>query len=325
MRILLAASTFPPILDYLPPLLPEHQVVAAPDPAHLPALLPEADVLVPLGVPITEAVLAHASRLRLVQQWGVGLDNVDIAACTRRGIPVANVPTAASGNAQSVAEHALLLMMSLGRQIDVARRNVRERRWGQPLGIALYRKTVGIIGLGDIGRELAQRCKACGMRVLAVKRSVAPDLAPSLGLDWLGTPEQLPRLLAESDFVVVCCPLNDETRGLVGRTALRQMKRSAYLVNVSRGGVVDHDALVEALDERWIAGAGLDVYWIEPVDPEDPVLRHPHVIATPHIAGVTDASYAGIAAVVAENVRRLERGEPVRWCRNAEGIGMPRS
>jgi phosphoglycerate dehydrogenase-like enzyme len=146
------------------------------------------------------------------------------------------------------------------------------------------------------------------MRLAGIKRKDPRAAAEELGLDWAGGPEDLPRLLEMSDFVVLCIPMNQHTSHMMDRETLHMMKRSAFLINLSRGGLVDRDDLEEALKEGVIAGAGLDVFWEEPPDPEDPIFRH-NVLATPHIAGSTEISMQGIVAGVADNIRRLERGE----------------
>jgi phosphoglycerate dehydrogenase-like enzyme len=172
----------------------------------------------------------------------------------------------------------------------------------------LLGKTVGIIGLGGIGRALAKRLKPFGVRLVGIKRKDPQKAKEELGLEWAGTPAELDELLNMSDYVVLCLPVTDESRNMLNRRSFRAMKRDAFLINLSRGGLVDRDALEEALSAGTIAGAGLDVFWKEPVDTNDQIFKH-NVLATPHIGGATDVSIQGIMREVAENIRRLDRGQ----------------
>ncbi len=269
------------------------------------------DVLIPTMSPVTRELLESADRLRLIQQCGSGLEMVDVAAARQRGIAVANVPTDISGNADSVAELGVYMIIGLSRNVREMARSLAAQRMGQPQGRALYGRTVGLIGLGGIGRALAKRLKPFGVRLMGIKRHHPQDARKELGLDWAGGPGDLDALLSRSDFVVLCLPVTEESRHIIDRRAFSIMRRDAYLVNLSRGGLVDHDALEEALASGSIAGAGLDVFWEEPPDPHDPIFRY-NVMATPHIAGSTDVSMDGIVKVVAENIRRVaQRIEPL--------------
>ncbi len=269
------------------------------------------DVLIPTMSPVTRKLLESADRLRLIQQCGSGLEMVDVAAAHQRGIRVANVPTDISGNADSVAELGVYMIIGLSRNVREMARSLAARRMGQPRGRALAGRTVGLVGLGGIGRALAKRLKPFGVRLMGIKRSDPQAAREELGLDWAGGPDDLDVLLSRSDFVVLCLPVTEDSRHIIDRRALSIMRREAFLVNLSRGGLVDRDALEEALVSREIAGAGLDVFWEEPPDPDDPIFRH-NVLATPHIAGSTDVSMDGIVRVVAENIRRVAQGiEPL--------------
>jgi phosphoglycerate dehydrogenase-like enzyme len=261
-------------------------------------------------------IIAQTSA-RLIHQFGVGLEGVDIAAATQRGIYVANVPGTGTGNAFSVAEHSVFLMLALARQLPRAQENVQRRLLGSPLGTSLQGKTAGVVGVGSIGKELSKRLKGFGMKVLGLKRHPAEEIRKELGLEFLGGHKDLPFLLRESDFVILTLPVTTETRGLIGGKELADMRRTAFLINVGRGPLIDHQALVNALAQEQIAGAGLDVFWDEPTDPEDVLLRY-NVIATPHVAGVTDLSYHDIARTLAENVNRVRAGLPPLHCVNIE-------
>jgi phosphoglycerate dehydrogenase-like enzyme len=274
------------------------------------------EVLVPLIAPVTEKALA-SPRLRLVQQFGAGLDGVDIAAASRHGIYVANVPSGETANADSVAELAILLMLALARRWGRAQDNLRERRVGAPVGMTLMGKTVTIVGFGGIGRALAKRLRAFGVRIVAVSRRGSS--ATEGEADRHLAVEALPEALREADFIVVATPLTDGTRGLIGRDALACAKQGAFLINVARGPVVDREALLAALNSAKLAGAGLDVFWEEPPDPLDPLFSL-EVVATPHIGGATDRSLEEITRAVAANVDRLRRGEAIRNCVNVASL-----
>ena len=267
-----------------------------------------AHVLIPTMALITEEMLRTQDRLRLVQQCGSGLESVDVAAAKKMGIRVANVPTDISGNADSVAELAIYLMIGLSRKVREAAGSLRNGRMGEPQGMALRGKTVGIVGLGGIGHALALRLRPFGVKLFGVKRSNPGVSRDALGLDWAGGPGQLHEMLSKSDYVVLCLPVTPESANLMDHDAFRAMKPGAFLVNVSRGGLVDRNALAHALSDNLIAGAGLDVFWEEPPDPDDPIFKE-NVLVTPHIAGITDDSMRGIVAGVAENIRRIEQGE----------------
>lgn len=274
----------------------------------------EADVLIPAMTTLDRSLLGQ-TKARLIQQFGVGLDSVDVAAATECGIYVANVPSSASGSAESVAELAILLMLSLARSLPAAMSNVKAGRWAEPMGTTLFGKTIGIVGVGNIGRVLAQRLRGFGVSLLGVKRTPSDELRRSLGLEWLGHPGGLSYLLERSDFVVLTASLNPTTKDMIGAAELARMRPNSFLINVGRGGLVDCNALELALRNRQIAGAGLDVFWQEPADPHDPILSH-NVVAVPHIGSETDTANDLTARAVAENVRRVARGEAPLNCVN---------
>lgn len=300
--------------------LPTDEILAcAPDAVAEAAR--EADVLIPTVSPIGDEAL-RSPRLKLVQQYGAGLDSVDIAAATRYGVYVANVPSAGTGNAESVAELALLLMLALARQYPRAQECLQQRKLGTPMGRALKGRTVAIIGFGGIGRAVARRLAGFEMRILAVSRRGPHGRAEEFAdipVDFHGAPDSLHDVLRQADFVILALPLNDDTRGLIGQAEFACMKPDAFLINVARGPVVDYEALLSALQTRRIAGAGLDVFWYEPFDPQDPLFSYT-VIATPHIGGATDLSLRGIAKKVAENINRVRRGEVPLNCVNAMAV-----
>ncbi len=269
------------------------------------------DVLIPTMCPVTRELMEQGERLRLIQQCGAGLEGVDLTAARDMNIRVANVPTDMSGNADSVAEAALYLMIGLSRDFRGMAKSLANGKMGEPQGRSLSGRTVGLVGLGGIGRALIKRLKPFDVRLVGIKRHDPGKAMEDLGLEWAGEPDDLKKLLEMSDYVVLCLPLTPESKNLMDHEAFSSMKQSAFLINVSRGGLVLRDALLEALASCSIAGAGLDVFWEEPPDPEDPVFGY-NVLATPHIAGSTDVSMRGIADVATENIQRLEKNlEPL--------------
>lgn len=273
------------------------------------------DVLIPTMSPVSAEVLATADRLQLIQQMGAGLEGVDIDAAKARGVAVANVPTDISGNADSVAELAIYQMLALIRQARHIPQLMQQRQLGQPLGGTLKGATVGLIGVGGIGQALARRLRAFETTLVGVKRHPDAALAETLGMAWCDEMSRLDELLAVSDFVVMSLPDVAETHHLMNAQTLAKMKPGSYLINVGRGGLVEPEALLQALRHGPLAGAGLDVFWEEPPDPEHPLFQE-NIVATPHIGGVTQLSINGIFAAVCDNLRRLQQGDKVlnRWC-----------
>jgi phosphoglycerate dehydrogenase-like enzyme len=268
------------------------------------------DVLIPTMSEVNRRHLSESDCLRLIQQCGAGLEGVDLKAARDMNIWVANVPTV-FGNADSVAELGIYLMIGLSRDVKGMAASLANRQMGYPTGRALSGKTVGIIGLGGIGRALIRKLKAFDVHLIGIKRQDPQRAKAELGLEWAGTLDNMNELLGRSDFVILCLPLTAENRNLIGQEAFMAMKRDAFLINLSRGGLVDRNALEDALASNRIAGAGLDVFWEEPPDPDDPIFKY-NVLATPHIAGSTDVSIRNIVKVAAENIRRLEkRQEPL--------------
>ena len=266
------------------------------------------DVLIPTMSKVGREQLTTADRLQLIQQCGAGLEGIDHQYARELNIAVANVPTAMSGNADSVAELGIYLMIGLSRDFRKMSLSLASRKTGTPQGRSLSGKTVGLIGLGGIGRAMAQKLAVFDVRLMGIKRHDPQKAKEELGLEWAGTPAEMDILLGQSDYVVLCLPLTPENQNIIGQQAFGAMKRNAFLINLSRGGLVNRDALEEALASEKIAGAGFDVFWEEPVNPDDPVFKY-NVLATPHIAGSTDVSISGIVKVVAENIRRLDRGQ----------------
>jgi phosphoglycerate dehydrogenase-like enzyme len=250
--------------------------------------------------------------VKLWQVLGTGLDHTDVAYILKKGIPLANTPGQFSSIA--LAEHALFLMLLFSKKFFESQRSVRNQVLCEPMNEELHGKTLGLLGFGASGRELALRAKVFGMRIMAIDvTDIPPSVQEQHGLAFCGKSRELPHLLAESDYLSVHVPLLTTTRHMLGGAALSAMKPNAVIINVARGGIIDEAALIEALQSGRIRGAGLDVFPQEPVDPDHPLLRLPNVVATPHVAGVTfGTSYRRAQAVVA-NVERVAQGLPVLY------------
>jgi phosphoglycerate dehydrogenase-like enzyme len=262
----------------------------------------------------THELIQAASKagVKLWQVLGTGLDHTDVAYILKKGIPLANTPGQFSSIA--LAEHALFLMLLFAKKFNESQRSVHNQFLCEPMNEELHGKTLGLLGFGASGRELAMRAKVIGMRIMAIEvTDIPPSVQEQHGLAFCGKPAELPRLLAESDYLSVHMPLTTATRHMLDAAALSAMKPNAVVINVARGGIIDEEALAEALQTGRIRGAGLDVFPKEPVDPNHPLLRLPNVVATPHVAGVTfGTSYRRAQAVIA-NVERVAQGLPALY------------
>ena len=239
----------------------------------------------------TENVFSRSPDLRLLSLWGTGTDNVDLAAASRHGVTVTNTPGV---SAFSIAEHALMLMLAVARKVPQLDAEVRRDHWPSGGATQLHGKTLGIVGLGAIGRQFARLGQGIGMRVVAW--TMHPN--PSLGFELV----PLDNLLEMSDVVSLHLRLSDQTRAFIGARELEKMKSSAFLVNTARGAIVDESALIQVLKDRRIAGAGLDVFTVEPLPPGHALTSLENVVLTPHSAGVTpEALEAGLSLSI-ENV-----------------------
>lgn len=317
MKILFCEPGYSHSREQLSPLIPGWEIATCPRDDVAPHLA-GTDVIVPYLATIDRAII-NAGSFGLIQQFGVGLETVDIEAATAAGVWVARVPSGDSGNAESVAEHAVFLMLALSRRFPQAQRALAAGIVGEPAGLALKGKTICIVGVGHAGSALARLLQAFGMRIIGVRAH--PEQGPPQGVSpvRLFAAAELHQAVAGADYVVMCVKLDAGTRNLVDAAVLAAMKPGAFLVNVARGGLVDPAALLAALESGRLAGAGLDVFWDEPVDLNHPIFRH-NVIATPHVAGVTDDSYTGIARAVAQNLYRFAKGEAPHSVVNAPPI-----
>jgi D-3-phosphoglycerate dehydrogenase len=246
---------------------------------------------------VTREVIEAARNLKVVGRAGVGVDNVDLESATRRGIVVMNSP---SGNTVTTAEHTIAMLLALARRIPAADQALRSGRWerGKFTGVEVCNKVLGVIGLGNIGRVVADRAMGLKMRVIGADPIVTPEAASKLGIELV----TLDELLARADFITVHTPLSPQTKGLIGDAAFAKMKPGVRVINCARGGIIDEQALVRALHEGKVAGAALDVFTREPLPADDPLLAAPNVVATPHLGAATDEAQTQVAVDIAQQV-----------------------
>jgi len=264
---------------------------------------------------VTADLLQHADNLQIVGRAGVGVDNVDLVAASRKGIVVENTP---GGNAVTTAEHALSLLLSLTRHIAQATASMRAGKWEKKKfsGSELLDKTLGVVGMGNIGRIVADRARGLRMKVVAYDPFMGHEAAARLGVELV----DFDTLCERADFITAHTPLTDETRGILGASAMEKMKDGVLIVNAARGGIVDEQALVNALETGKVGGAALDVFETEPPPADHPLLAHPKVICTPHLGASTGEAQEKVAVQVAEQfVAFFERGE-IRNAVNASSM-----
>jgi len=284
---------------------------------ELRTLLAEFDALVVRSrTRVAAGALDEAGHLRVIARAGVGVDNIDVEAATRRGLLVINTPESST---IAAAEHTFAMMLALARHLPSAAQAVARGEWARErfVGTELTGKTLGVVGLGKIGSEVARRALAFGMRVVAADPYVSEERARRLGVELAPWPE----ILDAADVLTLHVPLGAGTQALVGPDELARMKPGAFLINCARGGLVDEPALLAALDRGQLGGAGLDVFATEPPAAGDPLLRHPRVVATPHLGGSTVEAQRSIAVEIADQVLAALRGEPVRGAVNAPALG----
>jgi D-3-phosphoglycerate dehydrogenase len=265
--------------------------------AALQEALQSADgVIVRSGTRITADLLQHAQRLRAIVRAGVGVDNVDVAAATRAGIVVMNTP---GGNTVSTAEHTMSLLLALARHIPAADSSTKQGKWerGKFVGTQLAGKTLGIVGLGRVGREVARRAAGFDMKVVGYDPFLSPDKASQLGIESV---TEIDQLLPRCDFLTVHTPLNEETRDLIGDRELALMKRGARILNCARGGIINEEALAKALRSGHLAGAALDVFTPEPPPADHPLLKVPNIVLTPHLGASTIEAQESVACEAAQ-------------------------
>ncbi len=281
-------------------------------PDELISIIGEYDALVVRSeTKVTAPVIDAAKRLLVIGRAGAGVDNIDIEAATRRGIIVVNAPL---GNTISAAEHAIALMLSLSRSIPQANASLKAGRWDRQrfMGVEVRGKTLGIIGLGQIGSEVARRARGLDMHVIACDPFVSEERAQALIVEMVS----LPDLLQRADYVAIHTALTPQTRGLIGEKELRLVKPSVRIINVARGGIVDEEALYNAVEEGRVAGAAFDVFSQEPA--EDNILfKSDRIIVTPHLGASTAEAQERVALNVADQIAAVFRGEPPAYAVNA--------
>jgi D-3-phosphoglycerate dehydrogenase len=264
---------------------------------------------------VTAKVLARADQLQVVGRAGIGVDNVDVAAASRKGVVVMNTPT---GNAVTTAEHAISLLMSLARYIPQATASVKNGKWEKTKfeGTEIAGKTLGVIGMGNIGRIVADRAQGLKMNVIAFDPVLSSDKAGSLGVELVS----IDTLFERSDFITAHAPLTPETKGLIGEKSIKKMKKGVMIINAARGGIVDEAALAKAIVDGHVAGAALDVFVKEPVETDNPLLKLDNVIVTPHLGASTGEAQDRVAREIAEQVVDLLLNSTIRNAINVPAL-----
>ncbi|WP_017305435.1 phosphoglycerate dehydrogenase [Spirulina subsalsa] len=285
-------------------------------PEELIQVIPEYDALmIRSGTRVTQEVIEAGTQLKIVGRAGVGVDNVDIPAATRRGVVVVNSP---EGNTTAAAEHALAMMLSLSRYVPEANLSVKAGKWDRKsfVGAEVYKKTLGVVGLGKIGSHVATVAKALGMKLLAYDPFISAERAEQLGCRLV----DLDILFQEADYITLHVPKTPETTNLIGEEAIAKMKPTTRIINCSRGGIVDEEVLGKALKEGRIAGAALDVFNEEPLGESSLRELGKEIILTPHLGASTAEAQVNVAIDVAEQIRDVLLGLPARSAVNIPGL-----
>jgi len=293
-----------------------HEVVVRPGMSReeLVAVIGDFDALVVRSeTKVTREVIQAAHRLKVIGRAGVGVDNIDVEEATRHGILVVNSP---EGNKIAAAELTVALLLALSRRIPQATLSLKSGEWKRSkfLGEELFHKTLGVIGLGKIGAEVARRALGFEMRVLGYDPYVSAEYAQKLGIELV----DFDRVLTESDFITLHVPMTRETRNLIGREQLARMKKGVHIINCSRGGILDEMALVAALESGRVAGAALDVFEQEPPPADHPLFKLDSVVVTPHLGASTQEAQVNVAVDVAEQILEVLAGRPAR-----SAVNMP--
>ncbi len=277
-----------------------------PPPDELARLVADADQVIAQFAPVNAAAIAAMRQAKVIVRYGVGVDNVDLAAARAKGIPVCNVPDYCL---DEVADHTLAFILATTRHVVANSNHVRGGKWGLAVPLpamkALCNLSVGVVGFGRIGREVVRRLLAFKCRVLVHDPVVPPSAIREAGCE----PAPLDALLGQSDVVTLHCPSTPQTRRMIGRDALARMRPGAILINVGRGDLVESAALVSALQSGHLGGAGLDVFDPEPVPPDSPLLKMDHVVLSSHVASASEKAARKLRETAAEIVARSVRGE----------------
>lgn len=262
---------------------------------------------------VTERIMQAGSKLKVVGRAGVGVDNIDLEAATKRGIVVINAP---DGNTIATCELTFAMMMAIARQIPQAYKKTVGGEWDRKtfVGVELRNKTLGVVGMGRIGSEVAKRAKAFGMNVIGYDPFLSEERAEKMGVK-LGSVNDI---AAQADFITVHTPLTNETRGIIGKDQFAIMKKGVRIINCARGGIVDEKALIDAIDSGIVAGAAFDVFVEEPPAPDHPFLNNPKIIVTPHLGASTVEAQENVAIDVSEEVLHILRDEPFK-----NAVNMP--
>lgn len=278
------------------------------------------DALLVLGTSITAATFSETSKLAIIARFGVGYDKVDVPSCTENGVLLTIAP---DGVRRPVATSIITLVLSLSHQLLIKDRLIRTGRWTDTkdyMGMGLVGRTLGLVGMGNIGKETFKLAKPFGMRHITYDPYVTSEDAAEVGAEIV----DLDTLMQTADFVCVCCPLNEETRGLIDARSIGLMKPTAYLINTARGPIVDQSALTEALQNRRIQGAGLDVFEQEPISNDDPLLSLDNVIVTPHSICWTDECFDGNGKSACESIITVASGKLPTYIVNRDVIDNPK-
>nr|WP_290225231.1 phosphoglycerate dehydrogenase [Trichocoleus desertorum] len=285
-------------------------------PEELIRIIPEYDALmIRSGTRVTQEIIEAGTQLKIIGRAGVGVDNVDVPAATRRGILVVNSP---EGNTIAAAEHTLAMMLSLSRYIPDANQSIKSGQWDRKtyVGVEVYKKSLGIVGLGKIGAHVATVARAMGMKLLAYDPFVSTERAEQLGCRLV----ELDLLLREADYITLHLPKTPETTHLINAESLAKMKPTARIINCARGGIIDEDALVEAVKTGKIAGAAIDVFEAEPLGESSLRSAGKDLILTPHLGASTEEAQVNVAIDVAEQIRDVLLGLPARSAVNIPGL-----
>jgi len=284
--------------------------------AELMPHVADADALIVQWASIDRALIESIQQCRVISRYGIVVDMVDLEAASERGIPVCNVPDYCI---EEVSTHALAFVLALNRRLFQQTAHVAAGHWGGAPGgmpARLSLQSMGVLGLGRIGREVARKAQGVGLTVLAYDPYLSPEQAQALGVELVGLEE----LLRRADYLSIHCPLTKETRHLIGAAQLALMKPTAFLINMARGPVVDQPALFQALTQGVIAGAAADVLEQEPPDPNDPLLKLPNVFITPHSSSASTESVMQLRRDVARNVVLVLQGHPPRAVVNPQAL-----
>jgi D-3-phosphoglycerate dehydrogenase / 2-oxoglutarate reductase len=287
---------------------------------ELLSLVPQADAILTCFAQVPASVIRAGKKLQVVGRYGIGVDNIAVDEATRLGIPVTNVPAYCL---DEVAEHAMALLLACARGVARYHVAVHEGNWSLQSAMPLFRvrgQTLGILGFGKIGQTLAEKARGFAMRIVAHDPLMSADVVRRQGVE----PVSLDELLAQADFLTIHTPLTSETRGLLNAERLRCMKPTAFVINTARGAIIDQDALLQALQGGWIAGAALDVFVPERMPADHPLLALPNVIATPHVAFYSQESVLELEIKAATNVAAILSGRRPDAIVNPEVLNLPR-